>query len=174
MLTLPTSRTHRERKEAYTKGLENEVVQLRANEARIMQETKALYSEINMLKNTLRQNGIPVPTVGHQGAPGTVIGEALGVPLFSLSIQNARSRTEHQRITIQKNVANVSERRQGPATTVEDVQVALARMAPNSNFSQRKFPARKFHSDSPCSLTQQLLRYQLKRYLPISLTCRRP
>jgi hypothetical protein len=174
VLTLSTSRTHRERKEAYTKGLENEVVQLRANEARIMQETKALYAEINMLRNTLRQNSIPVPTVGQQVAPDTAIGEALGVPSFSLSIQNARSRTEHQRITIQKNVTNVSERLQGPATTVEDVQGALARTALNSNFSQRKFPAHKFQSDSPCSLTQQLLRYQLKRYLLISLTCHRP
>jgi hypothetical protein len=37
------------------------VVQLRAKEARIIQETKSLYAEVNLLKRVLVQNGIPVP-----------------------------------------------------------------------------------------------------------------
>lgn len=55
-------RNHRERKEAYIKSLELEVVQLRANEARLSQETKALYTEIRVMKNLLVINGIPVPS----------------------------------------------------------------------------------------------------------------
>lgn len=55
-------RTHRERKEAYIASLEAEVVQLRANEARISEETKKLYAEINILKGLLQKNGIPAAT----------------------------------------------------------------------------------------------------------------
>jgi hypothetical protein len=55
------ARTHRERQVAYTSSLEAEVVQLRAKEARIIQETKSLYAELNLLKRVLAQNGIPVP-----------------------------------------------------------------------------------------------------------------
>ncbi|KAI4636068.1 hypothetical protein J4E83_001022 [Alternaria metachromatica] len=36
-------------------------IQLRANEARLSQETKALYSEVAFLKGLLTQNGIAVP-----------------------------------------------------------------------------------------------------------------
>ncbi|KAH7355557.1 hypothetical protein BKA66DRAFT_430136 [Pyrenochaeta sp. MPI-SDFR-AT-0127] len=53
-------KTHRERKEAYTTSLEAEVIQLRANEARILQETKTLYAHISMLKRMLAENGISV------------------------------------------------------------------------------------------------------------------
>jgi hypothetical protein len=131
-------RTHRERKEAYTKCLENEVVQLRANEARIMQETKTLYAEINLLRNTLRQNGIPVPTALQQNLPGTVPGMDLGEPTFSLSIKNATSKSEHQRIHIRKNVANVHTQDQTPANINENVQGALFPIIPFSKFSQCK------------------------------------
>ncbi|KAF2846864.1 hypothetical protein T440DRAFT_471564 [Plenodomus tracheiphilus IPT5] len=51
-------RTHRERKEAYTASLEAEVIQLRANEARILQETKALYAEVGFLKGLLTTAGV--------------------------------------------------------------------------------------------------------------------
>ncbi|KAF1839539.1 hypothetical protein BDW02DRAFT_564090 [Decorospora gaudefroyi] len=55
-------RTHRERKEAYVASLEAEVVQLRANETKIQQETKALYAEINLLRRVLDENGIAQPS----------------------------------------------------------------------------------------------------------------
>lgn len=147
MLTVLESRTHRERKEAYTKGLENEVVQLRANEARIMQETKELYAEIRLLKNTLRQNGISVPNTGQQGFSGAVIDGALGEQSFSLSIQDARSKSEHQRIHIQKNVANVQQRHQESTPSTADVHGTLVQSNPISNFSQRKPQPEPMHHD---------------------------
>ncbi|KAF2177238.1 hypothetical protein K469DRAFT_697436 [Zopfia rhizophila CBS 207.26] len=52
-------RTHRDRKEAYIKSLENEVLQLRTNESKILQETRSLYAEIGRLKALLDQHGIP-------------------------------------------------------------------------------------------------------------------
>ncbi|KAB2574306.1 AP-1-like transcription factor YAP3 [Lasiodiplodia theobromae] len=54
-------RTHRERKEAYTKALEAEVLQLRTNEANLMQETQRLNAAVKRLKATLDLNGIQVP-----------------------------------------------------------------------------------------------------------------
>ena len=67
------NRTHRERKEAYTASLESEVVQLRANEARLSQEAKTLYSEVTFLKILLAENGIAIPErpeVTHGGERG--------------------------------------------------------------------------------------------------------
>ncbi|USP78895.1 hypothetical protein yc1106_06169 [Curvularia clavata] len=54
-------KTHRERKEAYVASLESEVVRLRANEARLESETKALYAENNVLRKLLTQQGIRLP-----------------------------------------------------------------------------------------------------------------
>ncbi|KAF2029850.1 hypothetical protein EK21DRAFT_66921, partial [Setomelanomma holmii] len=51
-------KTHRERKEAYIKSLELEVVQLRANEARILQETRKLYGQIGKLERLLDKHNI--------------------------------------------------------------------------------------------------------------------
>ncbi|KAK9329030.1 hypothetical protein V1520DRAFT_327733 [Lipomyces starkeyi] len=51
-------RTHRERKEAYVKALEDEVLQLRTNEANILQEAKNLHAEIGRLKRILTEHGI--------------------------------------------------------------------------------------------------------------------
>ncbi|OCL14809.1 hypothetical protein AOQ84DRAFT_370950 [Glonium stellatum] len=62
-------RTHRERKEAYIKSLETEVLQLRTNEAKILQETKTLYAEIVKLKNILSQHGIELPPQADKLAP---------------------------------------------------------------------------------------------------------
>jgi hypothetical protein len=67
------NRTHRERKESYTASLESEVVQLRANEARLSQEAKTLYSEVTFLKILLAENGIAIPErpeVTHGGERG--------------------------------------------------------------------------------------------------------
>ncbi|ORX97848.1 hypothetical protein BCR34DRAFT_607111 [Clohesyomyces aquaticus] len=55
-------RTHRERKESYIKQLENEVLQLRTNEAKILQENRTLYSEVGRLKKLLEHHGIPHAT----------------------------------------------------------------------------------------------------------------
>ncbi|KAF1997697.1 hypothetical protein P154DRAFT_524575 [Amniculicola lignicola CBS 123094] len=51
-------RTHRERKEGYIKSLETEVLQLRTNESKILQETRNLYAEITRLKRILDHHGI--------------------------------------------------------------------------------------------------------------------
>ena len=58
-MTHRSCRTHRERKEAYIKSLETEVLQLRTNEAKILQESRSLYNEIGRLKGLLEQHGIP-------------------------------------------------------------------------------------------------------------------
>ncbi|KAF2659381.1 hypothetical protein K491DRAFT_689253 [Lophiostoma macrostomum CBS 122681] len=52
-------RTHRERKEAYIKQLENEVLQLRTNEAKILTETRTLAFDIARFKKILDHHGIP-------------------------------------------------------------------------------------------------------------------
>ncbi|KAF2198753.1 hypothetical protein GQ43DRAFT_483033 [Delitschia confertaspora ATCC 74209] len=62
-------RTHRERKEAYIKSLENEVIQLRTNEARILQENRALYARIGRLANINDAHGITYGTALHSSAP---------------------------------------------------------------------------------------------------------
>ncbi|KAF4307021.1 hypothetical protein GTA08_BOTSDO05413 [Botryosphaeria dothidea] len=53
--------TYRERKEAYVRALETEILQLRSREAAIMQETQEIYAEINNLRRTLVANGIDPP-----------------------------------------------------------------------------------------------------------------
>ncbi|KAK9242887.1 hypothetical protein V1506DRAFT_555796 [Lipomyces tetrasporus] len=51
-------RTHRERKQAYVKALETEVLQLRTNEANLLQKTKNLEAEIGRLKRIVTEHGI--------------------------------------------------------------------------------------------------------------------
>ncbi|OBT75018.1 hypothetical protein VF21_06324 [Pseudogymnoascus sp. 05NY08] len=60
-------RTHRERKEIYIKSLETEVLQLRTNEANLLQETRSLYAEIDQLKGVLTELGVQLPIVGASG-----------------------------------------------------------------------------------------------------------
>ncbi|KAF2690691.1 hypothetical protein K458DRAFT_326498 [Lentithecium fluviatile CBS 122367] len=98
-------RTHRERKEAYTKSLEAEVVQLRANESRILHETKTLYSEISVLKNLLVANGIPLPASGSGALPSAGNPSAGEVPeqTFDLSIREAKARNRQERIYSQRS-----------------------------------------------------------------------
>ncbi|KAF1922257.1 uncharacterized protein M421DRAFT_10693 [Didymella exigua CBS 183.55] len=55
-------KTHRERKESYIKSLETEVIQLRANETQSYHKIKALYAEVNAMKNLLVENGIRIPS----------------------------------------------------------------------------------------------------------------
>ncbi|KFX93652.1 hypothetical protein O988_06688 [Pseudogymnoascus sp. VKM F-3808] len=57
-------RTHRERKEIYIKSLETEVLQLRTNEANLLQETRSLYGEIGQLKSLLAELGVQLPLEG--------------------------------------------------------------------------------------------------------------
>ncbi|OCK76870.1 hypothetical protein K432DRAFT_334922 [Lepidopterella palustris CBS 459.81] len=86
-------RTHRERKEAYIKSLEYEVLQLRANEAKIMNETKSLYTEIGKLKGILTAHGIELPSnqINISDAYNTPFGDALPATNASVGIrQNAR------------------------------------------------------------------------------------
>ncbi|KAF1963204.1 hypothetical protein CC80DRAFT_531032 [Byssothecium circinans] len=52
-------RTHRERKENYTKSLETQVLQLRSDEVVLSQTNRFLQQEVDRLKALLEQNGIP-------------------------------------------------------------------------------------------------------------------
>ncbi|KAJ9301209.1 hypothetical protein DTO271G3_1344 [Paecilomyces variotii] len=51
--------THRERKDAYVKSLEKEVLQLRTNEAELLQKTNSLNAEVTRLQRILAENRIP-------------------------------------------------------------------------------------------------------------------
>jgi hypothetical protein len=57
-LSLTLSSTHRDRKEAYIKSLEKEVLQRRTNEAKILQEQQTLNNEVARLKRILDRNGL--------------------------------------------------------------------------------------------------------------------
>ncbi|KAF2798912.1 hypothetical protein K505DRAFT_266757 [Melanomma pulvis-pyrius CBS 109.77] len=63
-------RTHRERKESYIKALENEVLQRRTNEAKILQEQRNLNAEVARLKRILDRSGVPYDaSQGHVQLP---------------------------------------------------------------------------------------------------------
>jgi hypothetical protein len=102
-------RTHRERKEAYTKSLEAEVVQLHANEARMLHETKTLQKEIDILKNLLTINGIPVPVTRVPHVPlltaETSFSSETSEPMFDLSIQQSKAKNRHERIYSRRGVS---------------------------------------------------------------------
>jgi beta-xylosidase len=99
-LIAPCTRTHRERKEAYTKSLEQEVIQLRANEAKIMQETRKLYAELTALKNLMASNGIQAPTsFKNDIAPTTEYPSEE----FDLSIQITNTKQKRRQIQIYKH-----------------------------------------------------------------------
>ncbi|KAF2834344.1 hypothetical protein M501DRAFT_1001219 [Patellaria atrata CBS 101060] len=51
-------KTHRERKEAYIRFLENEVLQLRANETNLFQKAQALNAELGRLRKMLAEYGV--------------------------------------------------------------------------------------------------------------------
>ncbi|KAJ4353755.1 uncharacterized protein N0V89_005485 [Didymosphaeria variabile] len=97
-------KTHRERKEAYIKSLETEVVQLRANEARLFRETKTLYAEINAMKALLANNGIPIPSTTPLPLPSpdqttTEVGSGID-EFFEFSIPAKAPKQQHERIQV--------------------------------------------------------------------------
>lgn len=55
-------RKHRERKETYIKSLEQQVVQLLNQRATAVEEKRAVDAENAMLRESLEQHGIPIPT----------------------------------------------------------------------------------------------------------------
>ena len=80
------TRTHRERKEAYIKQLENEVLQLRTNEAKITSESRDLQNQIACFKKILDHHGIPHDhPSGYITPPGTA-GHSSSDSMSSLSI----------------------------------------------------------------------------------------
>ncbi|EAT79551.1 hypothetical protein HBI56_053580 [Parastagonospora nodorum] len=94
-------KTHRERKEAYTKSLEQEVIQLRANEAKIIQETRRLYAELTALKNYMASNGIQVPPSLTQDVVSTSASPSDDV--FDLSIRTTNTKQKRRQIQIYKH-----------------------------------------------------------------------
>ncbi|KAF2446633.1 hypothetical protein P171DRAFT_462849 [Karstenula rhodostoma CBS 690.94] len=109
-------KSHRERKEAYVKSLETEVVQLRANEGKLFQETKKLYAEINVMRALLVRNGIPIPSGlplsprdhekgveegwGRDVETGGREGEGGGV--FEFSVAEKMTTQSHERIVVRR------------------------------------------------------------------------
>ena len=57
------NRNHRERKEKYIKSLEREVLRLRDEEAAILQESKSVQEENEVLKELLSRHGLPLPNI---------------------------------------------------------------------------------------------------------------
>ncbi|OAK96584.1 hypothetical protein IQ06DRAFT_44788 [Phaeosphaeriaceae sp. SRC1lsM3a] len=90
-------KTHRERKEAYTKALETEVVQLRANEAKIIQETKRLYAELTTLKKIMVDHGLQVPDLSQilVSPPATGVEEAFD---FNMHISKGKNKQRQIRV----------------------------------------------------------------------------
>ncbi|KAH7117567.1 hypothetical protein B0J11DRAFT_493165 [Dendryphion nanum] len=87
-------KTHRERKEAYTKSLESEVNILRTNETRILREVNTLQSKVLSLERLLLDHGIPIPQT-----PGPISSPAdIGNVTFDLSIQKCKSKNRNKRI----------------------------------------------------------------------------
>jgi hypothetical protein len=99
----PFIRTHRERKEAYTKSLEQEVIQLRANEAKILQETRDLYTELTALKKLMAQHGIQMPITHTQGQHESALSSASSSEeVFNLSIQVTSTKQKRRQIRVYK------------------------------------------------------------------------
>ncbi|KAF1348362.1 hypothetical protein EJ07DRAFT_141799 [Lizonia empirigonia] len=101
-------KTHRERKEAYIKSLEQEIVHLRANEGRIMQETRGLYAQIETLKRLLTENGTQVPAEKLQAYQKSASGQDILDGSFELSIETMEKQVQHrqQRIRAQRGGSN--------------------------------------------------------------------
>jgi hypothetical protein len=81
--------------------LESEVIQLRSNEARLLQETKALYVELSLLKNVLAENGITSPSRREmvQESPRTKTG---GIVTLTIGQEDKRKNRRKQ-IHVQQN-----------------------------------------------------------------------
>lgn len=105
-----SNRTHRERKEAYTKSLEQEVIQLRANEARILQETRTLYAELMAFKKLMTQHGVQLPATHgqaqHKSASTSI--SASDEEMFNLSIQFTSTKQKRRQICVYKQQHSAS------------------------------------------------------------------
>jgi hypothetical protein len=96
-LTAAYIRTHRERKEAYTRSLEQEVVRLRANEANFLRE-------LTELRALMVYHGIEVPkTQGHlQPSNGSASLFTSGEDVFELNIRLTNTREKRRQIQVVK------------------------------------------------------------------------
>lgn len=104
LLVLTRGRTYRERKEDYIKSLEEEVVQLRANEANIANETRKLYSENAALRNLLLQHGIEPPP--HVEISDT--SQSLADPDDAVTVSIAKDRGKHPQIQVRPTVSHAT------------------------------------------------------------------
>ncbi|KAL5431527.1 hypothetical protein PMIN07_009415 [Paraphaeosphaeria minitans] len=108
-------KTHRERKETYVKSLETEVIQLRANEARLFQETKTLYAEISAMKIALARNGIVIPSSvslppqdqdpameERWGRNADTVGRDGDEDVFEFSVTEKSTKQSHERIVVRR------------------------------------------------------------------------
>lgn len=104
VLTAACVRTHRERKEAYTKYLEQEVVQLRANEARILGEMRRIYEELAEVKNLINLHGIKVPATHGQSQlnAGFASLPASDREIFDLNIRITNTKQKRRQIQVFK------------------------------------------------------------------------
>jgi hypothetical protein len=120
-VTVSCTRTHRERKEAYTKSLEREVVQLRANEAQILQETRRLYAEITTMKRVMAAHGIEVPTIEpnatDQNQPGVAVSLDVTNPneVFDLSIRVTNNKQKHRHIHVHRHASPGTNQKSTPS-----------------------------------------------------------
>jgi hypothetical protein len=120
-VTVSCTRTHRERKEAYTKSLEREVVQLRANEAQILQETRRLYAEITTMKRVMAAHGIEVPTIEpnatDQNQPGVAVSLDVTSPneAFDLSIRVSNNKQKHRHIHVHRHASPGTNQKSTPS-----------------------------------------------------------
>jgi hypothetical protein len=106
-------RTHRERKEAYTKSLENQVVQLRANEARILEESKWLYSEVTALRQIVAEHGMQVPSTIVPSQPGVAVDFRSQGDAFDLSIRFTDSKHKQRQICVERLPTHIHQEHYG-------------------------------------------------------------
>ncbi|KFY40027.1 hypothetical protein V494_03693 [Pseudogymnoascus sp. VKM F-4513 (FW-928)] len=98
-------RTHRERKEIYIKSLETEVLQLRTNEANLLQETKSLYGEIGQLRSLLTELGVDQPAINAHVAASAAAGNESTAPPTN-SVVSIRQGTKGPQIHVDHSAAN--------------------------------------------------------------------
>jgi hypothetical protein len=112
------NRTHRERKEAYTKSLEQEVIQLRANEAKILQETRKLYTELTAMKQLMASHGIQVPASFAQNYDiGPTSASSTEEEVFDLSIRITNTKQKRRQICVYKPSGHQSSQQYDRSTT---------------------------------------------------------
>jgi hypothetical protein len=109
---------------------------LRANEAKIMQETKALYAELSALKRLLAVNGIPLPEPGSQAY--SAISQDVTSPeqTFNLSIQFTSTKRKQQQISAQRSASHHHQYRHERSTGAANTH--LVETIESSSFSHSK------------------------------------